>query len=54
MEEFSELAEELGRGTNFAWQNSGAVVPNRLIAVKYLFRYERLKGAEFGKVASAK
>jgi len=32
---------EFGRGTNFAWQNSEAVVPNRISPVKYVFRYER-------------
>jgi len=26
---------EFGRGGNFAWQNSEAVPPNRLVAVKY-------------------
>src|SRR3989338_5189951 len=32
--------QKFGRGTNFAWQNSEAVVPNRLILVKFVFGYE--------------
>ena len=38
--------QKFGRGTNFAWQNSEAVVPNRLILVKFLYP------AKWGKVAS--
>ena len=32
--------QKFGRGTNFAWQNSEAVVLNHLILVKFVFGYE--------------
>jgi len=34
-------SKKFGRETNFAWQNSEAVVSNPLSPVKYVFRYER-------------
>src|SRR3989338_9840593 len=40
--------QKFGRGTNFAWQNSEAVVPNRLILVIFS------DPAKWGRIASAK
>src|SRR3989344_3393648 len=44
----SQSWQKFGRGTNFAWQNREADVPNRLILVKCLCP------AKWGKVSSEK